>query len=161
MNDRLKLMSWLCETQHIGTRWELAQTEEGFICTSPSWLSVTSSSSQCCWTRMTSQTIECYQFWCHFAESQKMACYLKQETYLVLSVLRFSEMTSELITFNHLRCHSRSTALGARTGYWKPTRRGTDETPQTIATLIFPIVFSWNFHGNSWCVSICPDGATC
>jgi hypothetical protein len=31
--------------------------------------------------------------------------------------LRFSEMTSELITFNHLRCHSSSTALGTRTGY--------------------------------------------
>ena len=38
-------------------------------------------------------------------------------------------MTSELITFTHLRCHSSSTALGTRTGYWKPTRRGTDETP--------------------------------
>ena len=49
---------------------------------------------------------------------------------LVLSLLRFSEMTSELITFNHLRCHSSSTALENRTGYWKPTRRGTDETPQ-------------------------------
>ena len=32
-------------------------------------------------------------------------------------LLRFSEMTSELITFNHLRCHSSSTALGTRTGY--------------------------------------------
>ena len=51
----------------------------GFICTSPSWLSVTSSSSQCCWTRMASQMIECYQFRCHFAESQEMACYLKRE----------------------------------------------------------------------------------
>ena len=38
-------------------------------------------------------------------------------------------MTSELITFNHLRCHSSSTALRTRTGCWKPTRRGTDETP--------------------------------
>ena len=37
----------------------------------PSWLSVTSSSSQCCWTRMASQMIECYQFRCHFAEPQK------------------------------------------------------------------------------------------
>ena len=37
-------------------------------------------------------------------------------------------MTSELITFNHLRCHSSSTALGTRTGYWEPTRRGTDGT---------------------------------
>ena len=38
-------------------------------------------------------------------------------------------MTSELITFNHLRCHSSSTALGTRTGYRKPTQRGTNETP--------------------------------
>jgi hypothetical protein len=29
-----------------------------------------------------------------------------------------------------LRCLSSSTALGTRTGYWKPTRRGTDETLQ-------------------------------
>ena len=36
-------------------------------------------------------------------------------------------MTSELITFNHLRCHSTSTAMGTRTGYWKPTWRSTDE----------------------------------
>ena len=42
-----------------------------FICTSPSWLSVTSSSSQCCWNRKASQMIECYQFRCHFAEPQK------------------------------------------------------------------------------------------
>ena len=46
-------------------------TLEGFICTSPSWLSVTSSSSQCCWTRMASQMIEFHQFRCHFAEPQK------------------------------------------------------------------------------------------
>ena len=38
-------------------------------------------------------------------------------------------MTSELITFNDLRCHSSSIALGTRIGYWKPTQRGTDETP--------------------------------
>jgi hypothetical protein len=56
-------------------------TLEGFICTSPSWLSVTSSSFQCCWTRMVYQLIECYQFRCHFTESQKMACYLKWEAY--------------------------------------------------------------------------------
>ena len=48
---------------------------------------------------------------------------------LVLSLLRFSEMTSELIAFNHLTCCSSSTALGTRTGCWKPTRRGTDEMP--------------------------------
>ena len=46
-------------------------------------------------------------------------------------------MTSELITFNYLRCHSSSTALGTRTGYWKPTRRGTDETLQCQVTFIF------------------------
>ena len=48
-----------------------------------------------------------------------------------LSLLRFSKMISELITFNHLRCHSSSRALVTRTGYWKPTRRGTDEIPQS------------------------------
>ena len=36
---------------------------------------------------------------------------------LVLSLLRFSEMTSELITFNHLIYHSSSTALGTKTDY--------------------------------------------
>ena len=53
----------------------------GFICTSLSWLSVTSSCSQCCWTRMASQMIECYQFRCHFVESHEMACYIKWEAY--------------------------------------------------------------------------------
>ena len=38
-------------------------------------------------------------------------------------------MTSELITFNHLGYHSSSKALGTKTGYWKPTGRGTDKTP--------------------------------
>ena len=42
---------------------------------------------------------------------------------MVLSLLRFSKMTSELITFNHLRCRSSSRALGTITGYWKSTRR--------------------------------------
>ena len=46
-------------------------TKGVFICTSPSWLSVTNSSSQCCWTRMASQMIECYQLRCHYAEPQK------------------------------------------------------------------------------------------
>ena len=32
-------------------------------------------------------------------------------------------------TFNYLRCHSSSTALGTRNDYWKPTRKGTNETP--------------------------------
>ena len=51
--------------------FQVDTTLGGFICTSPSWLSVTSSSSQCGWTRMASQMIECYQFRCHFAEPQK------------------------------------------------------------------------------------------
>ena len=63
---------------HISFQGKVS-SKEGLICTSPSWLSVTSSSSQCCWTRMASQMIECYQFRCHFAESQKMVCYLKRE----------------------------------------------------------------------------------
>ena len=54
---------------------------------------------------------------------------------LVLSLLRFSKMTSELITFNYLRCHSGSTALETRTGYWKSTQRGTDETPLSVGQL--------------------------
>ena len=33
---------------------------------------------------------------------------------LLLSLLRYREMTSELIRFNHLSCHSSSTALGTR-----------------------------------------------
>ena len=36
---------------------------------------------------------------------------------MVLSLLRFSEMTTELMTFNNLRCHSSSTTLGTKTGY--------------------------------------------
>ena len=38
-------------------------------------------------------------------------------------------MTSELITFIDLICHSSSTALETRTSYWNLTGRGTDETP--------------------------------
>ena len=53
-------------------KWQASSSSMGgFICTSPSWLSGTSSSSQCCWTRMASQMIEFYQFRCHFAEPQK------------------------------------------------------------------------------------------
>ena len=58
-----------------------------------------------------------------------MACRVLPKTRdLFLSLLRFSEMTSKLIIFNHLRCHSSSTALRTRSGYWKPTQRCTDET---------------------------------
>ena len=48
---------------------------------------------------------------------------------LVLSLLRFSKMTSELTTFNHLSCRSSSTALGTRTGYWKPTQGAVQMKP--------------------------------
>ena len=49
--------------------WQISMG--GFICTSPSWLSVTSSSSQCFWIRMAFQMIECYFFRCHFSKPQK------------------------------------------------------------------------------------------
>jgi hypothetical protein len=39
-------------------------------------------------------------------------------------------MTSELITFNHLRCHSSSTALELE--LVTKTRRGTDETAHNL-----------------------------
>ena len=60
-----------------------------------------------------------------------MVCYLKGETYSgpISIEIEFQQMTSELITFNPLRCHSSSRPLGTRTGYWKPTQRGTDENP--------------------------------
>ena len=69
-------------------------------------------------------------------------------------LLRFIKMTSELITFNHLRCHSSSTALGTRTGYWKLTRRGTDEirlslfatTPVVVARLHHSLSLFWNIY---------------
>ena len=67
----------------------------------------------------------------------------KKRPFLILSFLRFSKMTSELITFNHLRCHSSSTALGTRTGYWKPTRRGTDETPHCTVLSTNSITLEW------------------
>ena len=48
--------------------------------------------------------------------------------------------STELIKFNYLRCHSSSTALGTRTGYWKPTGRGTYDTPHNWWNLCL-----WNF----------------
>ena len=68
--------------------------------------------------------IECYQFRCHFAESQKMVCYLKREAFS--GPISFEVQWYDIWT-DHLKCHSSSTALGTRTGYWKPTQRGTDE----------------------------------
>ena len=51
---------------------------------------------------------------------------------MVISLLRSSKMTVELITFNHLSCHSGPTAFRTRTVYWKPTRRDTDELPNKV-----------------------------
>ena len=36
-----------------------------------------------------------------------------------------------------MRCYSSSTALGTRTGYWKPTRKGPDETHQSLYILVW------------------------
>ena len=51
-------------------------------------------------------------------------------------------MTYEQITFNHLRCISSSTALGTRTGYWKSTQGGTDETPTTVDPVLTSAFYS-------------------
>ena len=75
-------------------------------------------------------------------------------------------MTSQLIAFNHLRCHSSSTALGTRTGYWKPTRRGTDETPnhsfvtfskQTEKNVFNPGTFGVRKVAILWFYSVFPN----
>ena len=76
---------------------------------------------------MASQMVECYQFRWHFAESQKMACYLKWEAYS--GPISFEVQWNDIWVDNVQSCHSSSTALGTRTGYWKQTQRGTDETP--------------------------------
>ena len=75
-----------------------------FICTSPSWLSL--GGFICTFSLLISFSITLQT--CKFRNERPI---------LVLSLLRFSEMTSELITFNHLRCHSSLTAT--RTDYWK------------------------------------------
>ena len=82
------ILPGFCGIEHVGGSGS-TPAMGGFICTSPSWLSITSSSCQYCWTRMASQMIECYQFRCHLAESKRWPI-------LVLSLLRFSEMTAEL-----------------------------------------------------------------
>ena len=57
-----------------------------------------------------------------------------------------SAKTSEMITFNHLRCHSNSTALGTRTGYWTPTQRGTEETPPVPVHMVHKFHMQINYH---------------
>ena len=69
-----------------------------------------------------------------------MVCYLERETCSSPIYLWFSTMTSELIIINHLIRHSTSTALGTTTGYWKPTGRGTDETPHVEFVMILSYV---------------------
>ena len=55
---------------------------------------------------------ECYQFRCHFAESQKMACYLKREAYS--GPISFEVQQNDIWTDN---IQSVEKALGTRTGY--------------------------------------------
>ena len=56
---------------------------------------------------------------------------------LVLSYFRFSEMTFEMITFNHLTCHSSSTALGTRTGNTESQLREVQMKPPVAPQLLF------------------------
>ena len=126
---------------HIGNNHTANNRMGGFICTLSFLI-----------------TLRTSKFRNQFTISSKyfdMACYLKRERpFLLLSLLRFSETTPELITFNHLRCHSSSTALGTRTGYWKLTRRGTDEirlslfatTPVVVARLHHLLSLFWNIY---------------
>ena len=49
-----------------------------------------------------------------------MVCYLKRETYS--GPILYEVQRNDIWTDN-------IQSLGTRTGYWKPTQRGTDETP--------------------------------
>ena len=63
-------------------------------------------------------------------------------------------MTFELITFNHLRCHSSSTELGTIIGLLKPTQRGTYGTPLCLPhwAKTFKIYLMYGFIGCPWSV---------
>ena len=54
-----------------------------------------------------------------------MACYLKREAFSGL--ISFEVQRNDIWTDNIQSFET--TALGTRTGYWKPTQRGTDEPP--------------------------------
>ena len=119
---------WMIRTQSLFLNY--------FYFTSSSWLSITSSSSQCCWTRMASQVIECYQFRCHFTEPQK---WKDRDRSLVLSKI-YSKIfwaDCELIPeLTSLQCN------------WKGHRKGkgADETPLLNIAAFTPISFvvQWN-----------------
>ena len=49
-----------------------------------------------------------------------------------------------------MRCHSSSTALGTRTGYWKATRRGTDETPRNECSILESADYNKFHSSNEW-----------
>ena len=90
-------------------------------------------------SRISSQSVQNILIWCVTWNERPI---------LVLSLLRFSKMTSEQITFNHLRCHSSPTELGIRTGYWRPTWRGTDHPPTSVYVESFlkfinVFIYSW------------------
>ena len=84
-------------------------------------------------------TLQTSKFRNQFTISSKyfdMACYKKWATYS--GPISFEVQKNDIwTTFNHLRCLSSSTTLGTRTGYWKPTRRGTDEIPLWVIQLFF------------------------
>ena len=63
-----------------------------------------------------------------------MVFYLQQETYS--GPISFEVQWNDIWADNVQSCHSSSTALGTRTGYWKPTWRGTDETPLSFLKMI-------------------------
>ena len=69
---------------------------------------------------------------------------------LLLSCLRYREMTTKLITFNHLSCHSSSTTLGTRTGQhgelqMKQPCRGFKGQPRQVEVEVLTIN---RFHSN-------------
>ena len=61
-----------------------------------------------------------------------MVCYLKPETYS--GPISFEVPRNDIWTDN---IQSFEMPLGTRTGYCKPTQRGTDETPHRLCTVHF------------------------
>ena len=103
----------------VKTRTTLVKTSGDFICTFSLLIFL-------------SIVLQTSKFRIQFTISSKyfnMACYLKWETCsgpISFEVQRYDIWTDKIQSF---RCHSSSTTLGTRTGYWKPTRRGINETP--------------------------------
>ena len=111
-----------------------SSSQQTFILTEGTW-----TFSLLFFLSITMQTSEFRNPFTISSEYFDMVCYCERPI-LVLSLLRFSQMTSELITFNHLRCHSSSTALGTRTSYWQPTQRGIDEPPTPQSDLKIEVI---------------------